>query len=323
MNGWLLLDPTGETTRAYGAELSGTVIIDSSGRIAGFTFMDPDHAQIQAVLDGRALAIDGDATDAQLDEILAGRAVRLDAVAQRPPDAATKPNIPPSYEVHISPTTTRGTVSSAGPGFCVLRGYDLKTILSEITGKDATRILLPASLEDNQGYDFVLVLPRAEDQVTIHRILQHGIEKYFQVSMALEERTMDVFVMTVLEGKTPPAKDPNETSGGSASWSSQLVEIAPTDDGRPPTIQEIRKSVSTGAFGISAYSDNIDEFRRTLEDALQRPVVDLTNLQGTYDLAVNAKARNTSDFFQLLRDKLGLVLTPAQRRVEMLVVKLR
>jgi peroxiredoxin len=84
MNGWLLLDPTGETTRAYGAELSGTVIIDSSGRIAGFTFMDPDHAQIQAVLDGRALAIDGDATDAQLDEILAGRAVRLDSVAQSP-----------------------------------------------------------------------------------------------------------------------------------------------------------------------------------------------------------------------------------------------
>ena len=283
--------------------------------------MDPDHDQIQAVLDGRALAIDGDATDAQLDELLTGRAVRLDAVAHRPPDAATKPDIPPSYEVHISPSTTRDTTSSAGLGFCVLRGYDLRTILSAVTGKDATRILLPASLEDNQGYDFVLVLPRAEDQATIHRILQQGIEKYFQVSIALEERSMNVYLMTALEDKTPPARDAKETSGGSASWSSQLVEIAPTDDGRSPTIQEIRKAISTGTFGLSAYSDNIDEFRRTLEDALQCPVVDLTNLQGSHDFTVHGEARSTTDFLQLLRDQLGLVLTPAQRRVEMLVVK--
>jgi uncharacterized protein (TIGR03435 family) len=234
-----------------------------------------------------------------------------------------KPEIPPSYEVHISPATARGTTSSAGPGFCVLRGYDLRTILSVVTGKDATRIILPASLEDNQGYDFVLVLPRAEDQATINRILQQGIEKYFQVSMALEKRTMDAYVMTALEGKTPPAKDPNETSGGSASWSSQLVEIAPTDDGRPPTIQEIRKSVSTGTVGISAYSDTIDEFRRTLEDALQRPIADETNLQGTHDFRAQGEARSASDFLQQLRDQLGLVLTQAQRRVEMLVVKLR
>jgi len=264
LNGWLLLDPTGETTRVYGAELTGAVIIDSNGRIAGFTFMDPDREQIQAVLDGRALAIDGDATDAQLDEILAGRAVRLDAAPYHAPDAGTKPDIPPSYEVHISPTTTRGTTSSAGPGFRVLRGYDLRTILSVVTGKDSTRILLPASLEDNRGYVFVLVLPRAEDQTTVHRILQHGIEKYFQVSITLEERTMDVYVMTALEGKTPKEAH----GGGSFISSSQWVEIPPAGDARFPTTQEIRKAISTGTVGISAYSDTIGEFRRTLEDAL-------------------------------------------------------
>jgi uncharacterized protein (TIGR03435 family) len=237
-----------------------------------------------------------------MDELIARHhAVRLNAVPYHPPDAETKPDIPPSYEVHISPTTTRGASSSAGPGFCVLRDYDLRTILSVVTGRDPTRILLPASLENNRGYDFVMVLPRAQDKATIDRILQQGIEKYFQVSITLEERTMDVYVMTALEGQPPKEAD----SGGSFSCSNLRVEIASTSE----------------SFEISAYSDNIVEFRRTLEAALHRPIVDQTNLQGSYHLALNAKARNTSDFLQQLRHQLGLVLTPAQRRIEMLVVE--
>ena len=76
------------------------------------------------------------------------------------------------------PATTPGTATSAGPGFCVLRDYDLRTIPSVVTGKDATRIL------------------------------QQGIEKYFQVSITLEERTTDVYVMTALECQTPKEADP-------------------------------------------------------------------------------------------------------------------
>jgi uncharacterized protein (TIGR03435 family) len=209
-----------------------------------------------------------------------------------------KPDIPASYEVHISPTTTPGTSSSAGPGFCVLRDYDLKTILSVVTGQDSTRILLPASIENNHGYDFVLVLPRTENKATIDRLLQQGIEKYFEISIALEERTVDVYVMTALEGQTPKETD----SGGAFSCSRLLL-----DRTRP-------------GFEISAFSHDISEFRSTLEHTLQRPIIDEPNLQGTYDLALNAKARDTAGFLQQLRDQLGLVLTPAQRRIETLVV---
>jgi uncharacterized protein (TIGR03435 family) len=220
-------------------------------------------------------------------------------VPYHPHTTEKKPDIPPSYEVHISPTTTPGTSSSAGPGFCVLRDYDLKTILSVVTGKNATRILLPASLENNHGYDFVLVLPRPENKAAIDRLLQQGIEKYFQVSITLEERTTDVYVMTAQEGETPKETD----SDGNFSCSRLLVDRART------------------GFEISAFSHNMSEFRSTLEQTLQLPIVDETNLQGTYDLALNAKARNTADFLQQLRDQLGLVLTPAQRRIEMIVVK--
>jgi uncharacterized protein (TIGR03435 family) len=331
VHGWLLLDSNGDTARAYGMERPGTlgadaVIVDRNGRIAGFTFVEPDEEQIKAVLEGRAIAIDGDATDAQLNEIIAGRAVRLDAgpYALSAP-GEPKPEIAPSYEVHISPTATSGTSSSAGPDYSVQRGFDLRTILWMVTEKDPTRIVLPASLENKDRYDFVLVLPREEDKATKSRLMQQGIEKQFQVSITLENRITDVYVMTALEGKTPAPNDPKEAHGGGVSYGrlSKRVEIAPGESDVPPTIDEIREATGDLPAGISEISAHgtIDQFRRLLEDGLERPIVNETNLTGIYDLAVHGKARNTEEFLQLLRDQLGLVLTPAQRRMEMLVVK--
>jgi uncharacterized protein (TIGR03435 family) len=330
VHGGLLLDSNWDTARAYGMERSGAgahaVIVDRNGRIAGFTFVEPDEEQVRAVLEGRAIAIDGDANDAQLNEIIAGRAVRLDAGPHRQPTSAEpKPEITPSYEVHISPTATRGTSSSAGPDYSVQRGFDLRTMLSMVTEKDPTRIILPASLENNARYDFVLVLPRAEDKATKSRLIQQGIEKQFQVSITPENRITDVYLMTALEGKTPAANDPKDALGGGVSYGrfSKRVEIPPTEGGVPPIIDEIREATGDLPAGVSEISAHgtIDHFCRLLEDGLERPIVNETNLTGIYDLAVHGEARNTEEFLQSLRDQLGLVLTPAQRRMEMLAVK--
>lgn len=93
-----------------------------AGKIAGFARIIPEDRPIDAVLEGPAIAIAGDADDAQMDDILAGRAVRLDAQPYRLPRAEPKPDIPPSYEVHISPTETRGTSSVGGSDYWVQRG---------------------------------------------------------------------------------------------------------------------------------------------------------------------------------------------------------
>jgi hypothetical protein len=60
VGGWLLLDPDSETAHAYGAETVGAAIVDFNGKIAGFAFMVPDERQIRAVLEGRAIAVEGD-----------------------------------------------------------------------------------------------------------------------------------------------------------------------------------------------------------------------------------------------------------------------
>ncbi len=170
--------------------------------------------------------------------------------------------------------------------------------------KDPSRIVLPASFDNGERYDFVLVLPHEEERETIYRLAQQDIEKHFQMSATLEMRLSDVYVMTALEGKTPSAKTGEEAfGGGSMSWSGPEMALPA---GTPPTMEALRKARAGGISNISATNATMDEFRRSLEAGLGRPIVDESNMKGVYDLAVHGEARKPEEFFQMLRDQLGL-----------------
>ena len=325
--GCLLLDPLSATAQAYGVEFGGA-IIDANGRVAGFTFMMPDENQIQAVQEGRAIAIKGDANDSQMEAILAGRAERLDAEPHRTPLPEAKPDLPQSLEVRISPSKTNGTEDSQGPDWWVQRGFDLKSVIARAYEKDPSRIVLPEALQNEERYDFVLVLPHEMDLPAMRRLLQQAIEKHFHVSATIESRPADVYVMTALEGKTPPAKTGDASlGGGSIGWSTRQFTVAAPPGGGPPTPEMIRGAVTSlkkVAAMSTIFAGNADmaEFRRALEDGLERPIIDETNLDGTYDLATKESANSTEEFLGMLRDQLGLVLTPENRNIEMLVIRL-
>jgi uncharacterized protein (TIGR03435 family) len=326
VSGCLLLDPLGATAQAYGVEFGGA-IIDANGRVAGFTFMMPEERQIKAVQEGRAIAIKGDANDSQMDAILAGRAVRLDSEPHRTPAPEGKPDIPPSLEVQISPSKTNGTNENRGPDWWVQRGFDLKAVIAKVYEKDRSRIVLPNTLQNEERYDFVLVPPHQMDSAAMHHLLQQAIQKYFHVSATVENRPADVYVMTALEGKTPPAKTGDASmGGGSIGWSGTAFVVAGPPGGGHPTPEMVREAVSKlkpGAMSsISAKNTDMADFRRALEDGLGRPIIDETNLDGTYDLAVHGNARSTEEFLGMLPNQLGLVLTPEHRNIEMLVIKL-
>jgi hypothetical protein len=65
---------------------------------------------------------------------------------------------------------------------------------------------------------------------------------------------------------------------------------------------------------------SLDDDRR-LEAALDRPVVDETNLTGAYELDVRTDAQTSDQFLHALCDRLGLAATPAKRHVAMLVAR--
>ncbi len=326
VSGCLLLDPLGATAQAYGVKFGGA-IIDTNGRVSGFAFMLPEEEQIKAVQEGRAIAIKGDADGSQLDAIVAGRAVRLDSEPHRTPGPQGKPDIPPSLEVQISSSTTDGTDDNHGPDWWVQRGFDLKAVIAKVYEKDPSRIVLPDALQGEERYDFVLVPPHQMDPQAMRHLLQQGIAKRFHVSAAVESRPADVYVMTAIEGKTPPGITGDASmGGGSIGWSRREFVVAEPHGGGPPTPEMIREMLSKIKFAaisaISAENISMEDFRRMLEDGLERLIIDETGLGGTYDLEVHGNARSTEELLSMLRDQLGLVLTPEHRNIEMLVISL-
>jgi uncharacterized protein (TIGR03435 family) len=75
-----------------------------------------------------------------------------------------------------------------------------------------------------------------------------------------------------------------------------------------------------GISTISAFNADMAGFRRALEEGLGRQIIDETNLAGTYNLVISGNAQSNEEFLGMLRDDLGLVLTPDHRKVEMLVI---
>ena len=338
VRGWMLLDPQEVSYKAYGVEGADGVLIDADGAISGFTRLTPSKDQIQAILDGRAVAIEGEPTEDQLDAFFEGRAVRLEHQPSRSPSPPPKPDLPPSDEVHISLSKEQGTVSSTAPDHWMRRGFDLRAVLSLIFDTGATRVELPQALDNGTRFDFVFVPPQPEDAETINRKVQQAIEKYFHVTVAPEIRSVDAYVISAQKGKTPPSKSESEAFGGGVAWTSRsfvVPEAFRLPEGAAPTrkaVEEMtRRAMESPEYreamamaqlvGMTALSSSMDDFRRGLEEGLHRPVIDETGLTGFYDFQVKGEAQTTEEFLAILRDQLGLLVTPVRRSIEMIVVR--
>jgi uncharacterized protein (TIGR03435 family) len=340
VRGWLLLDPDEKSYQAYGVEGASGVLIDSRGTIAGFTSGCPRTEQIEAVLEGRAIAVDGEATENQLDAFFEGKAVRLEARPFRPPHmrGMEKPDVPPSENVYISESQTNGTISSTASDHWVRRGFELKAILAEILGTGPVRVELPAALDEGARYDFVFVPPREEDRETIRRRVRAGIENHFRVSITCEARSTNVYVIRRVEGRTPPETAEDEAFGGASFSTSRIFAVPaefriPEGPGRTrKAVEEAnRQAIQSPEFHqamkmaqltcLVAVSSSIDDLREALENGLHRPVVDETGLSGVYDFKVQGEPQTTEEFLELMRQQVGLTLEPEQRTVEIVVVR--
>jgi uncharacterized protein (TIGR03435 family) len=252
---------------------------------------------------------------------------------ERGPDG--RPDLPPSYEVRVSPTRRKdheGTASTRGPTWWTFEGFDLRAVLSEVCGIPATRIESPASIDDAGRHDYAVVLPTEENQSTMNRLMREGIERHFHVRITRVTRVSDVYVLTAPTGAITAKKTSEFSVGGTISMSFDWTASAPGTE--PPSEEELRKrflerfrAVTGAAKGARALISGIsgtsamEPFCAMLERGLDRPVIDETNLTGTYELNVRVDAENAGGFLQALSDQLGLVATPDRRDVTILVVR--
>jgi uncharacterized protein (TIGR03435 family) len=225
-----------------------------------------------------------------------------------------KPDFPPSNTLHVSPAK-----DGSGPGefgadaYWNLQGFTLMRFIAKAYDMNPIRIVLPASLNTNKRYDFAFVAPEGQTQEEMKQHIQQGIQDSFHLSAVREDRLVDVYVMAAPNGKPPGHPDPNDPgSGGGVDW------------GPPHNIDESSGMLSPAGINaiqsIDWINSTIDGFCHTLESGLDRPLVDETHLDGKFDFHVSADKVKQNNFAERLRTQLNLVVTPAQRHVEMLVL---
>ena len=331
LHGWVFHDPGGRTGNAYGLENPAAVLIGTDRRIIGFDRrMLPTDRVVNAVIENRIRTTPIKPDSPDLKAFLESNQVLLNAESPRMPRIENnKPAFPPSYEVHISPTTmeSNSTSSTSAPDYWSARGFDLKSLIARLYNIDASRIDFPDAEAAKNRYDVALVLPEEESEEAIKHRIQEALKKHLHLSIAPETQSMDVYVVTAPNGPGP-ALHKAEPSGGGAIGSSSTVFEWKSPDGRPPTPEDIQrimenmKSSSGVTVGqISVDGGTIVDFCRTLEGGLDRPVIDETNLTGRYDFQVARADSTREQFFQQLHDQLGLIITPSQRNVTLLAVR--
>jgi uncharacterized protein (TIGR03435 family) len=224
-----------------------------------------------------------------------------------------------SSEVHIAPTTLAANSTSieiAGDHWNA-RGFDLKTLISQIYDVDIRRIDLAEDGTGDGRYDVTLSLPREVDEDVMQRMLEDALERKFGLTVTPEKRSMDVYVLTAPNG---PGAGLHRHKAGAAMLVADSADQATDDETQITFLGKNCDGVSSG--GISASAGTLGEFRRTLEPDLDRLLIDETGLKGSYDFQIGNYS-NEGELFKLLHEELGIVVTPEQRNLTVLTVRPR
>ncbi len=320
IKGWLLLDREGKTGNAYGMELPANVIVGADGKIVGyFRGVQEIGDLIPAVEEGRITTTPQ--SQATLKAFIQSKQVLMDAEPWKMPRAEDhKPAFPPSFAVHIAPSKSEESGNYSSDDYWALKGYTLKDAIELLYDVNSIRVEMPVPLNNEKRYDFSLVLPEQESREQMKDRFRTGLEDYFHVTVSREERVVDVYVLSLEpHGKLPPAT-PRRDEGMGGFKSSGVAYEEP--GGLDEAIAGMRAQPITAIRGISA-DGTADEFCHTLESTLDQPVVNETDLKGEFVFRIEDSKGAENDFLERLRDQLGLVITPAQRSVETLVLEPR
>lgn len=288
IHAWVGLDTDRSIFKAYGIEgIPHTVIVDLKGEIAVRTY--PTMLM-----------------ERHLEYLLAGKKPALILPLQGEKQEIARPSESPGsaaqeqealFQVLVRANETGRGGSRSGKGSLSILGSKVINALSFCHGVNQVRIVTNCDLPDGR-FDFIVKTPAKENEVARH-LMRQAVETTFGLTINRESRVMDVYLLTagnpVLEHLTPTA-----STGGSYT--------------------------SSGPGKIQGINITLERLAWSLENLLQKPVLDETNLTDRYDFELKweAKEREQPDPERLakaMREQLGLELTPARRPVEVLVVE--
>lgn len=317
VKGWMFYDPEGKTGAAYGLELPVSVIIGADRKILGFDDMPlPSESLVNAALEGRITTTKPDA--ASMKAFVDSGAVLLEEQPRAMPRFNNfKPDFVPSDKLHVSPAKGQQRGSFGGDDFISLQGFGLREAIQAVYKDTPIRVSLPAALDNDKRYDFALVLPGAVSQEAKDEYFRKGLEEYFHVTARHESRLVDVYVVTALPGRRPPAYEPpKERFGGGIDSFGYEFEA----EGGAEEMKGGMKPRPIGSIRGVSMDGTVDRLCEMLEEGVDRPVVNETQLEGEFKFHVKSSEKAANDFLEKLRDETGLVIGPGMRSVEVLVL---
>jgi len=325
IHGWVALDVAGGTGRSYGMDLPSAVIVGADGKIVGFDdSILPEARTVTAALAGKVITTA--VKRSELEAFGDSGKVRLSAEPRHMPGPDDeKPNFPPSYALHVSPSKGEDRGSFRGMDYWSLRDFSLMEAIAELYELSPSRIRLPASLDDQKRYNFAMVLPEAEPEERMRARFREGLQEQFHFVATRVSLPLDVYVVTAPNLK--PGAVPKErlavegsrlmrsSSVGSVEF--QVAHVA----GSKQAFEDGRPAVGLSAIRGVAMEGTMDDFCRQLEEALDRPVVNESNVAGEFVFQIQADRNGENDFLERLRSQMGIVITPAQRSTVILEVR--
>ncbi|MGI4757392.1 MAG: TIGR03435 family protein [Janthinobacterium lividum] len=207
-----------------------------------------------------------------------------------------RPHFNASYTVHISPTNNEfGTAMWAAADCWITEGYELQRIIGMLYGFAPERIDLQDQELATERYDVAMVPPNGMGEEAMKETIRTALQRHLSLLLITDHRRRNVYVVTAPDGPKAPLK----------------------------AVEDTGTTIHVGGGGINMRSGSMEDFCLMLEGDLDRPVIDETQLQGCYSVEVRREDKTRDQFFEQLRNELGLLVSSAERDVSLLVVRRR
>jgi uncharacterized protein (TIGR03435 family) len=251
-----------------------------------------------------------------------------------------RPEFPPSDTVHIAPAQRPvGEWNWTGPKYWIAEGYELKKLFGLLCDLDAARIDFANEELARQRYDVGLVpIPRESvvvakeelfrsylaRQKDMKALIRTALAAKLNLLVTVEARPREVYVVTAPDGPGPKLREAIGRHGFVATTSHGI----PAPRGPALTAKEHQERTASiiadagiALDVISMPNGTISQFCFMLSRGVDRMVMDESGLQGNYNIELDSKGLSKDQFFTLMREELGLQVTPETRGIGTLVVR--
>ncbi len=221
----------------------------------------------------------------------------------------------------------RGGPGTSDPGQITYSSVSLQMLLAKAFDVEKYQVSGPPWLADRK-YDIAAKVPPGTSREQFRQMLKNLLSERFALAAHEETKEHPVYAMVI--GKDgPKLKVTGGDSEAASGESAQVTAVSLAKDGLPVMPAGYPGHLIgmrlPGKTMLRAKGESLDEFAKALTEMLDRPVINLTGLNGKYDFGIawsdDPHATDPEpDAFSALELQLGLKLESRKAAVRMIVV---